>query len=245
PQYKTLAFDSLGDLARLYFSFDMKKHTSDAFDIKTEKIRAMNNYPGAVERLNMLFRRLKNVRKEGIEVVATGHEDIEKLYAKSGGELKNVEPYAMKGWADSPGKRAPDELGRAVDNMLHVRRVNGKLQWIAIPESVCPGCEWCVKDRFNAPAILNGYLPPSYKEIAELALKNPACNWKPPYIWLIYGAIGLKKTFNLQTFPRPIKIFDFDRGTSVIPDSCREGIDIVEYDCEESDEYNRFLGDLE
>lgn len=239
-QFKTLAFDSAGDLARLYFSFDMKKHGAD-----TEKIRAMNNYPGATERLNMLVRRLKNARKSGLEIVITAHEDVEKLYLKSGGELKNSEPYAVKGWADIPGRRAPDEFGRAVDNMLHVRRVSGQLTWVAIPELIGPGAEWSVKDRFNAPAIKNGYLPPSYSDIAELASKNPLCNWQPPYIWLIYGAIGLKKTFALQTFPRPLRIFDFDRGTTVIPLDKREGIDIIEYDPEETDNYNKFLGDLE
>jgi hypothetical protein len=46
PKYATVAIDSAGELARLYFSKDMGK-TGD----ETEKIRAMNNYPGATERL--------------------------------------------------------------------------------------------------------------------------------------------------------------------------------------------------
>ena len=244
-RFKTLAIDSAGDLARLAFSFDMKKHTS--LDIKKEVIRAVNNYPGAVERMNMIVRRLKNFRAAGMEIVITAHEDVERFFAKStGGMGLKEEPFVTKGWADLPGKRAPDEFGRACDNMLHVRRASGKLQWVAIPELIGPGAgEWCVKDRFNAPAIQNGYLPPSYTDIAELAKRNPLCNWKPPYIWLIYGAMGLKKTRSLLTFPQPIRIFDTDRGTGVLTDKEKEVCDIIEYDPEESDDYNRFLADLE
>lgn len=244
PKFKTLAFDSAGELARLAFSFDMKKHSS--LDVKKEQIRQVNNYPGAVERLNMIVRRLKNFRNAGMEIVFTAHEDVERFYTKKSSDMVGKEePYATKGWCDLPGKRAPDEFGRAVDNFLHVRRASGKLQWVAVYEAMAPGVEWCVKDRFNAPAIQNGYLPPSYEELAKLAAANPLCNWKPPYIWLIYGALGLKKTWSLQTFPRPICIFDFDRGTNVIPEANRKDMTIIPYDPEESDDYNRFLGDLE
>lgn len=246
PKFKTLAFDSAGDMARLYFSFDMKKHSKDM-----DTIRMVNNYPGATERLNMIVRRLKNFRAAGMEIVFIAHEDVEKLYLKGSGiPMKGQpqqEPYAMKGWADLPGKRAPDEFGKAVDNLFHIRRVNNKAQWIACRESIGPGAEWDVKDRFNATVLNNGYLPMSYAELAKLALANPLCNWKPPYIWLLYGALGLGKTRSLLTFPPPIRIFDFDRGTGVLTDKEKldHQVDIVEYDPEESNDYNRFLGDLE
>lgn len=250
-KYKTLVIDSGGELARLTFSFDMKKHAGDFFKESKEKIRMPNNYPGATERMNMIFRRLKNCRAVGMEVYITAHEDVEKLYLK-GGEIAQKgqpqqEPYALKGWADLPGKRAPEELGRAVDNQLRVRLVNKEFSWIAIPESIGPGCVWCVKDRFNAPMINGGYLPASYEKIAELALKTPGCNWKPPYIWLIYGAIGSKKTRSIITFPGPIRVLDLDQGTTVLTDAevAAKQINITKYDPEESDDYNRFLGDLE
>lgn len=71
-RFRTLAFDSAGDLARLYFSFDMKKHGAYQFtpggDVQ-EAIRQFNNYPGAIERLNMLVRRLKSFRKAGMDIV--------------------------------------------------------------------------------------------------------------------------------------------------------------------------------
>ena len=243
-KYGTLAFDSAGELARLAFSFDMKKHSS--LDVKKEQIRQVNNYPGAVERLNMIVRRLKNFRNAGIEIVWTAHEDIERFFAKKASDLVGKEePYATKGWCDIPGKRSPDEFGRAVDNYFHVRKVNNKSSWIAAEENVAPGVPWCVKDRFHALSINNGYLPGSYAEIAELAKKNPLCNWKPPYIWLIYGALGVGKTRSLISFPKPIRVFDFDRGTNVLTDEERDGVEVIEYDPEESDDYNRFLGDLE
>jgi AAA domain len=245
PQYKTMAFDSAGDLARLYFSNDLKKHSKD-----TESIRQMNNYPGVTERLNMLVRRLKNARDAGIEVVFTAHEDIEKVYAKGSGMAGRgqpaPDPIAVKGWPDLPGKRAPEEFGRAADNILRVRRINQDWRWIAVPENIGPGAgNWEVKDRFNAPAIQNGYLPNSYAAIAELASKNPKCNWDPPYIWLIYGPFGSHKTRSLLTFPRPMVIFDTDRGTKSLAKSELTDITIKTYDPEECDDYTKFVGDME
>jgi hypothetical protein len=96
-KYGTIAIDSAGELARLYFSKDMGKTGKD-----TEKIRAMNNYPGATERLNMLVRSLKQKRDKGIEIVFTAHEDLERIYAKGSGMSSKgapaPEPLAVKGW---------------------------------------------------------------------------------------------------------------------------------------------------
>ncbi|HET9409794.1 MAG TPA: hypothetical protein VFO39_21335 [Candidatus Sulfotelmatobacter sp.] len=176
---------------------------------------------------------------------------MEKLYLKGSGIATKgqpaQEPYALKGWADIPGKRAPDEFGRAVDNLFHVRRVNGKPYWVACRESIGPGCEWDVKDRFNALVLNNGYLPNSYAELAKLASTNSLCNWRPPYLWLLYGALGIGKTRSLQTFPGPIRLFDFDRGSSVLTNAEKEAcqMEVIEYDPEESDDYSRFLHDLE
>src|SRR5258708_13432671 len=96
PKYATVAIDSAGELARLYFSKDMGKVGRD-----TEKIRAMNNYPGATERMNMLVRSLKQKRDSGVEIVFTAHEDIEKIYAKGSGmagkSQQNPQPICVRG----------------------------------------------------------------------------------------------------------------------------------------------------
>src|SRR5437879_1777888 len=111
PKFATVAIDSAGELARLYFSKDMGKTSND-----TEKIRAMQNYPGSTERMNMLIRSLKQKRDKGVEIVFTAHEDIEKVYARGGAMAAKgqppPEPIAVKGWPDLPGKRAPDEFCR-------------------------------------------------------------------------------------------------------------------------------------
>jgi hypothetical protein len=41
PKYKTVAIDPIGELARLYFSNEMKKHAKDM-----ETIRQVFHYPG-------------------------------------------------------------------------------------------------------------------------------------------------------------------------------------------------------
>ena len=253
PKYKTLAIDSGGEWGRLTFSFDMKKHAKDYANSGSEKIRAVNNYQGATERINMVARRLKDFKDAGIEVVILTHEQIEKVYAKGGmitpkGQAPQ-EPIAVKGWPDFPGAQCPSEVMRAADNVFRVRRLSGKPTWVAKAESLGGGGdEWEVKDRFNAGAIQNGYLPPSYSELATLAQANPDCNWDPPYIWLIYGPPGIGKTRSLLTFPRPIKILDIDRGTASISKEKKadpEGIQIAQFNAEECDEYQPFLATLE
>lgn len=251
-KYKTLAIDSGSEWARLTFSFDMKKHKKD-YGADSEKIRGPFNYPGATERINMTVRRLKDFRDAGMEIVIIAHDQIEKVYAKGGmittkGQTPQ-EPIAVKGWPDFPGSTCPQEVMRACDNVFHVRRLSDNPVWVAKPEPVGGGGnEWEVKDRFNAPLIQNGYLPPSYAEVAKLASANPGCWWRPPYIWLLYGPPGIGKTRSLLTFPRPIKILDIDRGTGSIGKevaSANGDISIAQFNSEEMDEYEPFLATLE
>jgi hypothetical protein len=242
-KYGTIAIDSAGELARLFFSKDMGK------DGKTmEKIRALNNYPGTTERLNMLVRSLKQKRDSGVEIVFTAHEDIEKIYARGSFADKNNEPVAVKGWPDLPGKRTPDEFCRAADNVLHVRRINGIPTWIARREAIGNGAEyWEVKDRFNGPAVNGGLLPANYTSVEELVKKlNPEL-WRPPYIWVLYGAFGIGKTRSLQTFPKPILLFDLDKGTKSLTKSeiAAAQMEIIDdIDVEESADYIKFITKL-
>lgn len=245
-KYATVAVDSAGELARLAFSWTMKKTAKDL-----EKIRTPQEYPGATERLNMIVRRAKNLRdKLGMHVVFIAHDDIQRVYAKGGmigAKGEGVpQPISVKGWPDIPGNTAPGEFCRAANNVLHVRRLNGKLVWCARIESLGPGAgDWEVKDHFGANFIESGYLPPNFQEIERLAKANAQCNWRPPYIWVIYGTFGTEKTRSLRFFPRPIKIFDLDGGTVSIPDTDRDQMDIVRYDSEEYTDYERFTKDWE
>jgi hypothetical protein len=239
PKYGTIAIDSAGELARLFFSKDMNKSGSD-----TEKIRQMNNYPGSTERMNMLVRSLKQKRDQGVEIVFTAHEDIEKVYAKGSGMDKEM-PVAVKGWPDLPGKRAPDEFCRAADNVLHVRRVNNVPTWIARREPIGTGAEyWEVKDRFNGPAINGGILNADYKWVKEHAL--PGC-WQAPYIWMLYGAFGIGKTRSLLTFPQPILVFNLDLGTKSLTKeeitSAKMEID-SSINVEDGNDYTKFIAKL-
>lgn len=251
-KFKTLAIDSASEWARLTFSFDMKKHAGD-YAADKEKIRAVNNYPGATERINMVVRRLKDFRDSGMEIVIIAHEQIEKIYAKGGAITPKggtpQEPIAVKGWPDLPGSTCPQEVMRACDNVFRVRLINGTPCWIAIPQSVGGGGDdWEVKDRFNARVIRNGLLPADFREIAKLAQADSQCWWKPPYIWLIYGPPGIGKTRSLLTFPRPIKILDIDRGTGSIGKEAAGSngdISIAQFNSEEMDEYPAFLATLE
>jgi len=249
PKYRTIAIDSGHEWARLTFAKDMGKKPSDL-----EKIRQVNNYPGATERINMMVRRFKDYKKNGSEIVIVAHEQIEKLYAKGGmitprGQTPQ-EPIGVKGWPLFPGSTCPTEVMGACDNVFRVRPVNGKLQWVCIPEPLGGGGDdWVVRDSFNAPALnAAGMLPPSYEEVAKLAIAHPACVWFPPYIWMIYGAPGTKKTRQLLTFPRPLIIFDIERKTEVLRNkdgSYPEGITIKQYNSEDCDDYPKFMSDLE
>jgi hypothetical protein len=215
-KYKTVVFDSVGELARLYFSKDIGKEADD-----TEKIRSMQNYVGTSERLNMLVRRTKDLRSQGVNVVFLAHEDIQKVYGRGGAMAAKgqapQEPIAVRGQLDLPGNRTPDEFSRAADNIFHVRFNMGKPVWVGRREPLSSGNDfWEVKDRFNAPAVQAGTMPASYVELEKLALANPACNWNPPYIWVLYGPPGIGKTRGLLTFPTPMYIFDLDRGIASI-----------------------------
>lgn len=244
----TIAFDSGGEMARLCFSWDMKKHAG-----QYESIRAINNYPGTSERMNMLTRRLKDFRRAGWEVVLIFHEDIDKIYTRGSPVAKagqNTEPTAVKGRIDAPGNRTPEEIMRVADNIFRVRVVNNKSMWVAKPEPIGPGAPecWQVKDRFNARAKLGDYLEPSYKWLADQCAVKKVVEWDPPYIWIIYGAIGLGKTGSLETFPLPLHFFDLDEGGKRIKmytDAHADQVKIYTYNVEEMDEYNNFISDVE
>lgn len=257
PKFNTIAVDSGHEWARLTFSYDMKKHAGihDGKSL-TEQIRAVNNYPGATERINMVVRRFKDYRDRGMNVVILVHEQIEKIYARGGmitakGQAPQ-EPIGVKGWPNFPGATCPTEVMGACDNVFRMRRINMKPQWVCVPEALGGGGDnWTAKDRFNAPALSNGttgILPPSYEEVRKLAIANPNCTWTEFYIWLLYGEPGIGKTRSLLTFPRPLHIFDIDHGAGVLKTKdgkFPEGITTSSYNSEESDDYPRFISDLE
>ena len=244
-KYKTIAIDSASELARLYFSWDMKKSPTDM-----EKIRGPSNYPGTTERLNMLVRRLKDYRDAGMEIVITAHEDIQKVYARGGmiaakGQ-QPVEPASVKGWPDLPGNRTPDEVCRAADNVFHMRWINGKARWVARREVIVGDAYWEVKDRFGALRISGGVLPANYTELESLAKQHCEGDWSPPYIWVLYGPFGIGKTRCLLSFPRPLLIFDLDKGSASIKKHIKEGdIDVVSYNVENSKHYEPFVTRME
>ncbi len=249
PKYGTVAIDSAGELARLYFSKTMGKSGDD-----TEKIRALNHYPGSTERMNMLVRSLKRKRDAGVEIVFTAHEDIEKIYARGSGMSSAPgapppDPVAVKGWPDLPGKRTPDEFCRACDNVLHVRYINGTANWVARREPIGTGSEyWEVKDRFNGKAIQSGLLPASYTGLRELVQKQNPEWWQPSYIWMFYGPFGIGKTRSLLTFPQPILLIDLDHGTKSLTKTEIEKAKMTvidDIDVEDGSHYNRFIGVLE
>ena len=250
PKFATIVVDSVHEWARLTFSKDMKKHAKDSME-DNAPIRAINNYPGATERINMVVRRFKDYQAKGINVVMTAHEQLEKVYARGGIMTKGMEPVAVKGWPNIPGSTAPTEIMGACDNVFHMRRVNGKPAWICIEEPVGSGGPdvWVAKDRFNAPALsAAGILPASYEELKKLASVHPMCTWTDVYIWMLYGAPGVGKTRSILTFPRPLHIFDIDRGASVLKDksgNLPDGITISQYNSEECDDYPKLLVDLE
>lgn len=245
----TLVIDSGGEMARLVFSFDMKKHAG-----QYETIRAINNYTGTSERMNMIVRRLRDFRAAGWEVVLIFHEDIDKIYTRGSmvGSVRkgeNNEPTAVKGRIDAPGSRTPEEIMRVADNIFRVRMVGNEAMWVCKPEPIGPGAPepWQVKDRFHARSI-GDFLKPSYAWLAEQAKVKKLETWDPPYIWIIYGAIGLGKTGSLETFPLPMHIFDLDMGTKRIKkfiDSNVGKVFVHQYNVEESDDYPQFMLDLE
>lgn len=256
-KYGTVAFDSASDQCRLYFSKVMGKKSNAA---GMENIRNMNHYPGTTERLNMLARRVKNLRDKGTEVVFLAHEQIEKIYTKKG--ALDAEPAAVKGLPDMPGNRTPEEICRAADNILRVRYLNGKPVWVAAREILQGDTYWEVKTRFNAcvPQLTNGLLPANYDELVKkITTGKLDVNWQPPYIWILYGIFGIGKTRSLESFPSPIRLFDFDCGSRVLEGTRKEiGGDIIElttktgkvfhittYDVEDCDEYTKFMGHLE
>lgn len=242
----TIGIDSLGEWARLTFSKDMGKTGWDL-----EDLRAVNNYTGMGERIALVLRRLKNIRDQHqVNIVVTAHEGIDKIYAKGGmiatkGSAPS-EPIAVFGRPDIPGTSASQEILRAFDNIFRVRRIGQKLQWVAAHEALGGGGNtWEVKDRFNALAISNGYLPPSFTEIEKLAKANPLCNWNPPYMWLIYGPPGSQKTRSLITFPPPLVLHDIDRGGTVLKKEADAGlVTIYPYDPEDHNEYDKFISQL-
>lgn len=255
-KYKTVVIDTIGEQARLYFSKAMNKHSDD-----TETIRGPQNYPGTTERLNIWIRRAEDLKKLGIQLVVIGHEQIDKIYAKGSmipekGQPPN-EPIGVRGIPDLPGATFPEELLRKIDCIVRMRLVNGKPCWIAKEEPLgasISDAPWVAGCRFHAehPAMKNGYLPCSWIEIEQLALaamKSGAIdNWAPPYTWMIYGRVKIGKSRAVAlTFPKPMKYFDFDHGLHVLgsPERIKEmGIDRVEYNVEESKDYDLFTKDF-
>lgn len=245
----TIVVDSLGELARLTFSKDMKKDDDDI-----ETLRGMNNYPGMAERINILMRKFKEFRAQGWNVVITAHEGVDKIYAKGGMMGKKgdppPEPMAIKGRPGMPGNSGPDEVMKAADNIFRTKVMGNEIVWCARPESMGPGAgNWEVKDRFNATAVKNGYLPNSYAAIEQLMLADPTLKriWNPPYIWIIYGAPGTKKTRSILTFPKPIKLFDIDGSARALSAELADPtnqIELKEYNSETHTEYDRFLVDI-
>jgi hypothetical protein len=252
-KYKTVAFDSVGELARLYFSKDMGKH-ADKNGMET--IRGMQNYPGTTERLNMLVRRCKNLRDQGTEVVFLAHEQIERIYAKGGMMAKKgeqpMEPIAIKGLPEMPGKQTPEEFARAADNVVRMRKLNDGVTWVGRREPIGGGGDyWEVKTRFNSSLISGGLMPGDYNKLLAAA-KQFNIQLDLPYLWIIYGTFGIGKTRSLLSFPRPLKLFDLDRGSTVIKHEVEalrtagETFDIVDnIDCEESNHYEKFVSELE
>lgn len=256
PKYATIAIDSGHEWARLTFSYDMKKHarmaSSGSLD---EQLRMPQNYPGATERINQMVRRFRDYCKAGVEMVILVHEQIEKVYARGGlitpkGQVPQ-EPIAVKGWPNLPGSTCPTEVIGTCDNVFRVRRVNGTPMWICKAEPLGRDSQdcWVAKDRFNAPALAPaGTLPASYAELAKLAAAKPECTWFPPYIWMIYGEPGIGKTRSLLSFPRPLHIFDLDKGTASIKQKdgkLPDGITVTQFNSEEMDDYPRFVSELE
>lgn len=246
PFKGTLAIDSLGEWARLTFAKEMSHESWDL-----EDLRKVNDFGGATERIAACLRRLKNIRDEyQVNIVVTAHEGIDRIYAKGGmvakkGESSN-EPIEIWGRPDIPGTSATNEILRAFDNIFRVKKIGTTYKWSAVHEALGGGGNtWQVKDRFNAGAIQNGYLPPSWEEIRKLALANPLCNWNEPYMTLIYGPQGYQKTRSLISWPQPIYLHDIDRGASVLAKEAKEGKVIIRsYDPEDHRSYNKFISEL-
>lgn len=244
PKYGTVAFDSGGELGRLYFSKAMNKRPEE-----TENIRAMNDYPPATERLNMLIRRMKNLRSQGTEVVFNCHEDIQKVYARGGGMAKRgeqpSEPVAVTGQPDFPGNSCPNEMMRAADQVLRVRRVNGKPMLICRPEMLAAGTDyWVSKDRFDGTNINGGFLPFNYEEVKKLVIAKNLKLWNPAYTWIFFGQPGIGKTRCLLSFPKPLYIFDLDQGCKSIASEDLSQVTIDPYDVEDVREYDRFVANV-
>lgn len=248
PRLKTVVLDSVGEVARLFFSKSMNKHADDF-----ETIRAVNHYPGATERLNILFRRLQDLRQAGVNVVIIGHEQIDKIYAKGGGIAAKgqqpSEPIGVRGIPDLPGSTAPKELLRKCDIIVRMRLLNGVPTWVAREEALGIGGDspWVTGARFNGLAIKGGYWPASYAELESLARTTPNVDFRPPYIWMIYGRVKVGKTRTIPTFPKPLRLYDLDRGSSVLGDPEKlkaEGIEIVTFNPEETNDYSPFISSI-
>jgi hypothetical protein len=250
PKYGTVVFDTIGEMARLYFSKAIGKKSSDM-----DKLRNVSHYQPTTERLNIFTRRLDNLKKLGTECVFIGHEQIDKIYAK-GGEIAGrgqqpQEPIGVRGIPDLPGSTFPEELLRKCDVILRMRNVNGKPTWVCKEEPLGGSLEeaWVAGARFDAGQIRNGYLPPSYTEIRKEAERLKIFNWQPPYIWMIYGRSKIgKTTVVLKSFPSPIKLYDFDKGSHVLGPPqmlIDQGIEVHSFDVENDADYNLFTVDFE
>lgn len=257
-KYATVVMDTIGEQARLYFSKAIGKSPKDM-----EKLRNVSHYQPTTERLNIFTRRLKDLKTRGSHCVFIGHEQIDKIYAE-GGQIgqkgqQPQEPIGVRGIPDLPGSTFPEELLRKCDCILRMRMVSGKPTWVAREEPLGASLEkpWVAGCRFDAMALKfpndkgygNGYLPPSYQLIEQACLEQKLFNWQPPYIWMIYGRSKIGKTTTvLNTFPKPMIVYDFDDGTSVLGNQQRltdMGITVKSFNVEASADYDRFLQDFE
>jgi hypothetical protein len=65
---------------------------------------------------------------------------------------------------------------------------------------------------------------------------------------MLYGPFGIGKTRSLQTFPKPILLFDLDHGTKSLTKTeiTNAQITIIDdIDVEDHNSYTKFIGKLE
>jgi hypothetical protein len=133
-----------------------------------------------------------------------------------------------------------------------MRMMNGSPAWVGRREPIGGGGDyWEVKTRFNSSLISDGLMPGDYQKLLAAA-KQFNVQLNLPYLWIIYGTFGIGKTRSLLSFPRPLKLFDLDRGSTVIKHEVEalrqagETFDIIDsIDCEESNHYEKFVSELE
>jgi hypothetical protein len=109
-------------------------------------------------------------------------------------------------------------------------------------------CNWIAGCRWNGESLNGGYLPASYTDLLQLVKDHPEAGFRPPYIWMIYAPPKMGKTRLIaSTFPKPMKLYDLDRGSSVLgtPEEIKaQGIDLRKFNSEEGSDYDLFTADI-